>query len=151
MNTFKTIKTTTLTPANKKFAHHYAISNNATQAVLKAFPHITSPASAGVKGTRLLKNDRIIMEIEAQKAELEAISSRAVVRIGELVDSEKEAIALEASKFTIDHVHGKATQKMELKSQHVVLTIDLSGGEAGEVPQEVLDELGIKALPEPKA
>jgi phage terminase small subunit len=140
MKTLRALKTTHLTPAQKVFADHYAKSDNATQAARIAYPGL-SEQTYPVKGHRLLRNDNVIMEIEAQKTELEAISSRAVLRIGELVDSEKEAIALEASKFTIDHVHGKATQKMELKSQHVLLTIDLTGGEAGEVPQAILDQL----------
>lgn len=134
-------KTTQLTPAQMNFAHEYAKTDNAAHSVRVAYPQTKGDNYIRVKGHRLLMNSNVIMEIEAQKTELEAISSRAVHRIGDLVDSEKEAIALDASKYAIDRVHGKPKQQVELKSQHVLLTIDLTGGEAGEVPQHILDEL----------
>ena len=48
---------------------------------------------------------------------------------------------VDVSMFMYDHANGKATIKAEIKSAHVSVTYDLSGGAAGDVPPEVLAQL----------
>ena len=48
---------------------------------------------------------------------------------------------VDVSMFMYDHANGKATIKAEIKSAHVSVTYDLSGGQAGDVPPEVLAQL----------
>lgn len=108
----KPYKTAVLTPANKRFSEIYAKTNNGTKAVLEAFEgNNYTVASAGVKATRLLKNDSIVNHIEYQKNKLERIASQAVDKIEEHVESDDNNVSLNASKFVIEQVHGKAVQK----------------------------------------
>ena len=103
-------KTKVLTPANKVFVDEYAKTNNGTQSALKAFPNI-QPDSARVKAVRLLANDNVVNHIEYQRSKLERIASHAVDRIEDHVESDDDNISLNASKFVIEQVHGKAMQK----------------------------------------
>jgi phage terminase small subunit len=134
-------KTSMLTPAKKKFAQVFAQTDNASEAARQAYPHLSTNGSQRQKGYELLTNTDILMEIKEQKQKLEEISSKGVRRLEQLVGSEKENIALDATKFAIEQVHGKAKQKHEHHGQYVFVTYDLSGGEAEAVPQEILDQL----------
>lgn len=58
---------------------------------------------------------------------LVANSQRAEQKIVSLIESEKEEIALSASKDILDRVHGKATQRTEVTSTGITLNIDLTG------------------------
>lgn len=125
----KPYKTTTLTPAKKKFAREYAKTDNGTQAILRAFPEITSPASARVKASRLLTNDNIKMEIQYQKNAISMLASRAVNRIGTLIESDDEAIAGTNSRWVYEQVHGKAVQKSTSLNVNFTQHIDNQGYE----------------------
>lgn len=72
---------------------------------------------------------------------MEAVAGKAVQRIENIINNGKEHNALTASMYAYDHVHGKATQSIHQSGAHVFVTYDLSGGKAGEVPQEILDQL----------
>ena len=58
---------------------------------------------------------------------LEKHINKAKNRIVQLVDSEKEEIALRASDSILDRALGKATQRTEVTSQSVHFSIDLTG------------------------
>lgn len=133
-----------LTPAKKKFAQVYAQTDNASEAVRQAFPHLAKNSSQKTiqnKGSRLLSNAIVARDIEQQKKQMEAIASKAVNKIEEIIDTGNERNALTASMYTYDHVHGKATQSIRKTGSHVFISYDLSGGSAGPVPQEILDQL----------
>lgn len=101
-----------LTPAKKKFAEVYAKTDNATKAVQTAYKENNySPAVAGVKGTRLLKNDSVTQEIDRQKARMEVLSGKAVQRIGDLIESENESVATTNAWKAYEQVHGKALSR----------------------------------------
>lgn len=53
--------------------------------------------------------------------------SKAKKKIVELIDSEREDIALRASVDVLDREHGKAIQKQEISSKTMTINIDLSG------------------------
>ena len=134
-------KTSMLTPAKKKFAHIYAQTDNASEAVRQAYPHLTNRNTIKDKGHRLLTNTHILQDIAEQKAIMDINAGKAALRIGEIIDNGAEHNSLIASKFAYEHTHGKARQKIHLNSAHVLVTYDLSGGKAGPVPQEILDQL----------
>lgn len=118
-----------LTPAKKKFAQVYAMTDNASEAVRQAFPEYaknTSQSAIGFKGHDLLKNPNIINHIEYQRDKLEKLATDAVNRVGELIQSDNEQVATANAWKTIEQVQGKAVQRLETKSQHVTLQIDLS-------------------------
>lgn len=139
----KPFKTRELTPAQKRFAHAFAGSNNATKATREAFPLLKSSTrqSLAVKGHRMLNNVNVLNEIQDQKARLAVIASKAVNKIGQLVDSDKEGIALDASKYAIDQSLGKATVKIEQKSAHVQVIYNLGGSDAPPIPKEIQEKL----------
>jgi phage terminase small subunit len=135
---------TTLTPAKKRFAQVYAQTDNASEAVRQAFPNLAKNSSQKTiqnKGSRLLSNAIVLQDIERQKEYMEAIASKAVKRLENIIDNGKERNALTASMYAYDQVHGKATQRVHQTGAHVFVTYDLSGGKAEPVPQEILDKL----------
>lgn len=109
----KPYKTSTITLAKKKFSEVYAKTDNGAQAVREAYPELanSSVQSVSTKAGRLLKNAEVINHIEYQKNKLERIASQAVDRIEEHVESDDNNVSLNASKFVIEQVHGKAVQK----------------------------------------
>lgn len=137
-------KNENLTPAQKKFAQVYASTDNATEAVRQAYPDLagkTTDTTLNNKGYRMLRNAQVVNAIEDQKAKLEAIATKAVSRIGSLVTSEDEDVAFKASKFAIEQVHGKATQKIESKSAHVQVVYNLGGSNAPAIPDEIKQKM----------
>ena len=130
-----------LTPAKKKFAQVYAKTDNASEAVRVAFPHLTNPNTVKDKGYRMLTNTYVLQDIGKQKERMQKAAGMAVERIESVIQSGKEHNALTASIFAYEQVHGKAKQKIEQHSNHVFISYDLSGGNAPPIPQSVLDEL----------
>lgn len=133
-----------LTPAKKKFAQVYAQTDNASEAVRQAYPHLADNSSQKTiqnKGSRLLSNAIILKDIEKQKERMEVVSAKALHRIEDIIDNGTERNALTASIYAYDQVHGKATQSILQRGTHVYVTYDLSGGTAEPIPQNILDQL----------
>lgn len=109
----KPYKTAVLTPAKKVFSEVYAKTDNGAQAVRTAFPELanSSVQSVSTKAGRLLKNVEVVNHIEYQKNKLERIASQAVDKIEDHIESDDSGVSLNASKFVIEQVHGKAVQK----------------------------------------
>jgi ribosomal protein S20 len=61
----------------------------------------------------------------------DSIVRKAKTRVGQLVDSENESIALKASQDIIDRTEGKAQQKDSDKSRTVTVKLDLTGVKLG--------------------
>lgn len=89
----------------------------------------------------MLQNASINAEIADRKAIMEANANLAAQRIQTIITDGKEHNALEASKFAIEQVDGRAVQTAHIKSEHVSVVYDLSGGQGGEIPAEVLQAL----------
>lgn len=137
----KSYHKTTKSPAIKRFVTEYARTNNATQAVKNAYPSITTDASASTKGNRLIRNSEVVKDIDQQRKQMERVASKAIDKIEELATHEDPNIAGTNSRYAYDQVHGKATQKIESRAVTAHFTMDLSGGKAGPVPKEILDQL----------
>lgn len=80
--------------------------------------NVTDSKTAHDISRQNLENPRIIQYIEQHQ-------EKARDKIVELVDSKTERIALDASKDILDRTQGKATQRTEVKSTRI--TISLTG------------------------
>lgn len=83
-----------------------------------------SRKNAAIQASKILKKPNVQIYSKA-------IVKRAKRRIGELVDSDNENIALKASQDVIDRTEGKATQKTEHTSRTVRVELDLTGVKLG--------------------
>lgn len=92
---------------------------SATQAILNSDYNVSTYDSAGQLASENLRKPQVL-------AHLIANSERAESKIVSLIESEKEEIALNASKDILDRVHGKATQRVETQSTSVNISIDLT-------------------------
>lgn len=90
-----------------------------------------------------MQNDAINTEIQNRKAVMEQNATLGAQRIQRVIKEGKEHNALAASIFSVEQADGKAAQTTTVKSQHVVQVMDLSGGQAGEVPEHIKRELGM--------
>lgn len=118
-----------LTPAKKKFAQVFVDTDNATEAVRRAYPELaahTSDRYLALKGNRLIRNDSVKAEISNRKQVMEQNANKAALRIADLIESDKEDIALRASIFSYEQEEGKSLQKIEQTTTGVTLTIDLT-------------------------
>ena len=140
----QTINTKPLTPAQLRFVAAFVKFDNLSKAIRIAYPEQSQAWSAKyqhLKGARLMENDRINAEIANRKSIMEANANLAAQRIQTIITEGKEHNALEASKFAIEQVDGRAVQTAHVKSEHVSVIYDLSGGAGGEIPAEVLAQL----------
>jgi phage terminase small subunit len=99
-------RTRGLSPSERKFADEFIKTNNATQAVRKVWGGQIAEATTRNKAHRLLTTNGDIRDY------LEMNLGKAKKRVVQLIDSEREEIALKASESVIDRVEGKATQKI---------------------------------------
>ena len=89
----------------------------------------------------MIRNDNVKAEIDNRKAIMEANATLGAQRIQTIIKEGKEHNALQAAIFSVEQADGKAVQTQNVKSEHVSVIYDLSGGNGGEIPQEVLDQL----------
>lgn len=123
-------KSQNLTPAQKIFADVYAQTDNGAQAVRSAYPLLAQSSTIGTlynKAYRLLRNAQVLAEIADRTKLMEYNANKATLRLSQLIDTTDETVALNATKFAIEQVEGKATQRIETKSQSIQLNIDLTG------------------------
>lgn len=133
-----------LKESEKKFALVYAQTGNRAEAIRQSFPLLMGRSSNNymrVKAHRLLMKDNVLTEVQRQAERLQQIGGKSVQVLEDILDFGQEHNALEAAKFTYEQIHGKATQRTEVTGKFVTVVYDLSGGKAGVVPQEVLDQL----------
>jgi hypothetical protein len=133
-----------LTASEKKFALVLAQTGDRREAIRQSFPLLMQRSSNNylrVKAHRLLMNDNVITEVALQRERLEQLGGKSIQTLEDILDFGQEHNALEASKFVYEQIHGKATQRTEVVGKFITVTYDLSGGKAGAVPQEILDQL----------
>lgn len=80
--------------------------------------------NAGIAASKLLKKPNVQIYSNA-------VVKKAKTRIGSLVDSSNESIALKASQDIIDRTEGKAIQRNETTSKTVTVALDLTGVRIG--------------------
>lgn len=140
----RTLNSKPLSPAQLRFADAYARYDNLSKAVRIAYPEQWqkwSPGYVGLKGHRMIKNDNIQAEIADRKAIMQANATLGAQRIQSIIKEGKEHNALQAAIFSVEQADGRAVQTQRVTSEHVSVVYDLSGGQGGEIPAEVLAQL----------
>ena len=102
---------------------------NATQAAMKAYSTPEKPIkheSARQLAYENLKKPQIISKLQNYTDLVESALVGTVEDWSKEDAPRKREIALDAAKFIHDKVHGRATQKVEMQSQQVVITIDMT-------------------------
>jgi len=89
----------------------------------------------------MIRNDNVKAEIDNRKAVMEANATLGAQRIQQIIKEGKEHNALQAAIFSVEQADGKAVQTQRVTSEHVSVVYDLSGGQGGEIPAEVLAQL----------
>lgn len=102
---------------------------SASQAALKAYStpdkQITVESARNIAHNNL-KNPRIISKLQDFNELVESALINTVRDWGEDDTPRKREIALDSAKYIHDKVHGKATQRIEQKSEVVRIAIDMS-------------------------
>lgn len=111
-----------LTKQQKDYADLKLANPNAalTDIVKQAYPNAKDSNYASTIAAINEKNQSIQIYTNEQ-------ISNAKRRIGQLVHSEREDIALRASQDILDREHGKAVQQVQTESKAITINIDLSG------------------------
>lgn len=138
------MNTKTLTPIQLRFIDAYVRYGNASKAIRLAYPDSYkqwSDSYIGTKAGRMMQNDEVKQGIANRKAIMDVNATLGTQRIQAIIKDGKEHNALQASMFAIEQVDGKATQVVEQHTLHTMVTYDLSGGQAGEVPAEIMAQL----------
>ncbi len=102
---------------------------SATKAAIKAYSEpgkVISPTVAGTIAHENLKKPAIISKLQNYTDLVESALVNTVSDWASEDAPRKREIALDAAKFIHDKVHGRATQKVEMQSQQVVITIDMT-------------------------
>lgn len=133
-----------LDASKKAFALAIAQGKNRREAMSVAFPDLMSRSSNAymrMKAYRLMTNEDVVTEVAVQQERLEKLGDKSISVLEDIMDVGQEHNALDASKFVYEQIHGRATQRTEVIGKFVTVVYDLSGGKAGVVPQEILDQL----------
>lgn len=118
-----------------------------TSAYRKAFETSKKLAYGTIrnKAMALMTKHDIVTEIETTRETTAHLARLAEDRIEQILtedDSQaKGSKVADVAMFMYEQANGKATQKIEQKSAHVVVTYNLGGEEAPPIPKEVLEQL----------
>jgi hypothetical protein len=134
-----------LTPKQKVFVKEYIDNRgNGTKAALVAYGSeersITERTAAAVASENLTKPN-IIMSLGNYNELIESTLANTVKQWGDSDRPREREIAIDVAKFSHDKIHGRASQAIQLTSTTFNISLDLSGGNAGDIPQHVLDSL----------
>lgn len=103
---------------------------SATASAMKTYGKPDKPITyqtANAIAVENLQKPAIQTELAKYTKQVEDTLYRAVVDWGDSEQPRKREIALDSAKFIHDKVHGKATQKVETRSEQVTISIDLTG------------------------
>lgn len=133
-----------LTAEQIKFSRLVAKGYTLTEAYRKSFETAKDLSNYTVRryASELSTNANIVTEVATSRETSARLARLAEDRITDTLLNGKDGRATnDVAMFMYDHANGKATIKAEIKSAHVSVTYDLSGGAAGDVPPEVLAQL----------
>lgn len=102
---------------------------SATAAALKTYGKPDKPLNyqtANAIAVENLQKPAIQTELAKYTKQIEDTLYRAVVDWGDSDTPRKREIALDSAKFIHDKVHGKATQRVETKSEQVSININMT-------------------------
>ena len=133
-----------LTAEEIKYSHLLAKGYPKNKAYRQAFPLQAKQSYDHIrrKAIALAEKPEILSEVATTKQRQARLARLAEDRLEEILTEVKAGkVVGDVAMFLYDHANGKAVQKAEVKGLHVNVTYDLSGGDAGEVPKEILDQL----------
>ena len=131
-----------LTPARVAFAIAISRGKSGAESIDIAFPDNNySQGYKRLKAYRLIMDDDISHEIADRKAIMRQNADLGAQKIQHIIVNGKEHNALDASKFAIEQVDGRAKQTTEVTAKMVAVTYDLSGGQAPEMPEQIRQQL----------
>jgi len=133
-----------LTAEEIKYTRLLAKGVPKTTAYRQAFPLQAKQSYDHIrrKAIALATIPEIQTEVQTTREKQAQLARLAETRIEEfLTEVKPNRTVADVAMFMYDHANGKATIKAEIKSAHVSVTYDLSGGQAGDVPPEVLAQL----------
>jgi phage terminase small subunit len=100
--------------------------DSATQVALRVY-NASSPNSAKSIATENLSKPAIITELAKYN---NLVENTLINTINDYSNSDKlgqRTLAVETSKYIHDKIHGKATQRIEQRSEKLIISIDLTG------------------------
>ena len=131
-----------LTRKQQVFVNHILENpkDSYTKAAQKAY-NTNNARTASVVAAENLAKPSIIMALGKANDRVEQVLTRVIDDWGDSEDTKERGLALDTAKYIHDKIHGKATQKIQSTTSVVTLSVDLSGGSAGEVPPELISRL----------
>ena len=141
-----TIKNTNeqLTAEQIAFTRYVAQGYPLTTSYRKAFPAKKALKYDTIRNNayKLMTEKEIATEVETAKATRARLARLAEDRIEEqLTDGKPGKVTSDVAMFMYNHTNGTPVQRQQIQAQFVSVQMDLSGGEAGDVPLEVLEQL----------
>jgi len=145
MNQIQTLEQTKeLSAQELVFSRLVASGYSLTQAYKKAFPdsELLKVETIRNNASKLMMNNGIALEVSSTKQRQSLLVRLAEDQLeGTLTEGKNNKTTNDVAMFMYEQGNGKATQKTVIEGKHVLVTYDLSGGKAGAVPQEILDQL----------
>lgn len=141
------LTTIDLTAEEITFCNLVAKGISGVTAYRKAFPHKKDLKynTIRVYASELLAKTNILTEVATSRERQARMARLAEERIEDILINDlsdvKGSKVADVAMFMYEQANGKATQKVEHQGVFVNVQYDLSGGSAGAVPQEILDQL----------
>jgi hypothetical protein len=125
-----------LTRKQKVFVKHLIDNptSSGKEAAMKAYNTTTDLAARSIASENLTKPNILAVLQGYDQIAQETIAELALQR-------EDKRLAFDASKDILDRIHGKATQNIKSTSVTAAITLDLTGGNSGDIPPEVMEQL----------
>lgn len=136
-----------LTSEELIFSRLVAKGYSYTQAYRQAFPTAKKLANYTVRkyASELATNKHIATEVESTRQRTAHMTRLAEDRIEDILTNDSSTSkgnkVADVAMFMYEQANGKATQKIEQRSAHVLVTYNLGGVDAPPVPQDILDQL----------
>lgn len=142
---FDNTSSSKLTPKQRVFVQEYVDNRgNGTKAALKAYGTDDKPvaySTAHSIASENLQKPSIVMALGRFNDMIESKIVRTIEDWGDSDKPREREIAVDLMKYSHDKIHGRASQSVNISSTHVNISLDLTGGAQGVIPQDVLDSL----------
>lgn len=136
-----------LTQEEQLFCSLVAKGMSGVTAYRKAFPHKSKLKYRTIRqyASDLLTKADISIEVATKQETQARLARLAEGRIEDILINDSSTTkgnkVADVAMFMYEQANGKAVQKVQHQGVFAHITYDLSGGQAGKVPQEILDQL----------
>lgn len=111
-----------------------------TQAAVVAYGASNRGVASSIAAENLTK-PAIKMALGKANDLVESTLTTVVEEWGSSTDVQERSLAINTARYIHDKIHGKATQRTEVTSNVVSISLDLTGGDAGNVPAHIQAQL----------